>query len=129
MRRRDLWQDERRVVVTVRRGREGSRPNEVEVVKVLGEEWMIPPREFWRAPSGESRPEGVRIVTPRDPASRGCQLSLEIEGDARGVQQSLAERGVVCDFREPNGVRAAPVPLYNTFHDVWTLAGALRGRD
>jgi len=71
----------------------------------------------------------VRIVTPGAPEQRGCQLSLTIEEDARGVQRALAEKGLVCDFREPNVVRAAPTPLYNTFHDVWTLARVLNGGD
>jgi len=76
---------------------------------------------------GAEGPERVHIRTPREPERRGCQLSLEIEGDARGVQHELAGRGIVCDFREPNVVRAAPVPLYNTFYDVWTLARVLNG--
>jgi kynureninase len=78
--------------------------------------------EFLLATEGK---EKVRIGTPSQPPRRGCQLSLEIDGDARGVQRELAARGIVCDFREPNVVRAAPVPLYNTFHDVWTLARVL----
>src|SRR6185437_11714861 len=75
------------------------------------------------------REPGVRIISPRDAAARGCQLSLRIAGSAtRGkrVFDSLGERGVVCDWREPNVIRAAPVPLYNTFADVFTFAAELR---
>jgi len=67
----------------------------------------------------------VGVLTPRDQAQRGCQLSLVLPGDARGAFAALQARGVVCDFREPNVVRAAPVPLYSTFHDVWRFVVAL----
>lgn len=68
----------------------------------------------------------VEIITPRDPASRGCQLSLMIRGRAKEMLEKMREDGVVCDFREPDVIRVAPVPLYNTFHDVWRLAESLR---
>jgi kynureninase len=71
--------------------------------------------------------ERVQQITPRDPAQRGCHLSLTFRGDARAVLASLKERGVACDFREPNILRAAPTPLYNTFHDVWKFAQILEG--
>lgn len=67
----------------------------------------------------------VSVLTPRDPAQRGCQLSIVVEGASRETHAKLREAGVVCDFREPNVIRAAPVPLYNTFHDCWRLASAL----
>ena len=61
----------------------------------------------------------VEIRTPRDPASRGCQLSLGLAGSAaKTIQQALLEEGVIADFREPDVVRVAPVPLYNTYEDV-----------
>jgi len=63
----------------------------------------------------------VAIVTPADPAQRGCQLSLRIasaSAHGRDVYQGLAARGVVCDWREPDIIRLAPVPLYNSFEDV-----------
>lgn len=66
----------------------------------------------------------VRIITPTDPAQRGCQLSIVIENGSRQTQQALHERGVVCDFREPNVIRAAPAPLYNTFQDCARLVRA-----
>ena len=69
----------------------------------------------------------VSVLTPRDPAQRGCQLSLLLPGDARAGYRRLQQAGVVCDFREPNVVRAAPVPLYNSFHDVWRFVRCLRG--
>jgi len=69
----------------------------------------------------------VRIVTSADPSARGCQLSLQVRSAARELHDALTARGVVCDFREPDVIRAAPVPLYNSFHDVWVLADVLAG--
>ncbi|MET7399106.1 kynureninase [Dactylosporangium sp. NPDC005572] len=70
-------------------------------------------------------PIGVDVVTPRDPARRGCQLSLRV-ADAGGLSKSLRHRhGVVTDSREPDIVRLAPVPLYSTYHDCWRAAAAI----
>lgn len=74
----------------------------------------------------ERLPEGfVRITTPRDPKQRGAQLSLRFRGDARKLLTQLKEAGVVCDFREPDVIRAAPAPLYNSFLDVFRFARVL----
>lgn len=64
-------------------------------------------------------------ITPREPAQRGSQLSFRIQGNARHVVEQMSERGVVCDFREPDVIRASPVPLYCTFMDVFRLAREL----
>lgn len=69
----------------------------------------------------------VRVLTPSDPAQRGCQLSLVLPGDARAAFRALQARGVVCDFREPDVVRAAPVPLYSSFADVHAFVSILSG--
>ncbi|MEO1007740.1 MAG: kynureninase [Planctomycetota bacterium] len=60
----------------------------------------------------------ARVLTPADPARRGCQLSVSLGGHARAIQRELGDRRVVADFREPDVVRLAPVPLYNSFADV-----------
>jgi kynureninase len=70
----------------------------------------------------------VQILTPREPERRGCQLSLRLAGGAhRGKQvfDALTARGVICDWRSPDIIRVAPVPLYNRFEDVWRFARAL----
>ncbi len=67
----------------------------------------------------------VEIVTPREPAQRGCQLSLLVHTQAEERRQRLKEAGIISDFRPPNVLRVAPVPLYNSFHDVWVLAQTL----
>lgn len=69
----------------------------------------------------------VQLITPRAPAQRGCQLSLRISGAGRGRQvfDALGARGMVCDWRAPDIIRVAPVPLYNGFEDAWRFAQAL----
>jgi len=64
-------------------------------------------------------------VTPRDPAARGAQLSLRLRGNARAYLPRLAAAGVICDFREPDVLRAAPVPLYCSHGDVYRFARVL----
>ena len=73
----------------------------------------------------ERAPRDVSVITPADVESRGCQLSLRVAGDAGDRQRDLAERGFWLDKREPDILRAAPVPLYNTFDEVWRLVDAL----
>ncbi len=68
----------------------------------------------------------VQILTPRDPAARGCQLSLRIDGGDRSVYEALEKLGVVCDWREPDVIRVAPVPLYNRFTEVFEYVGVLQ---
>jgi len=66
-----------------------------------------------------------QIITPREPDAHGCQLSLVINDHPRQRLEALESSGVVCDFREPNVIRIAPVPLYNTFHECWNFAQLL----
>lgn len=63
--------------------------------------------------------EAVRIITPRNPEERGCQLSIVVKGKGKSVFDALTKAGVVADWREPEVIRVAPVPLYNTFTDVY----------
>lgn len=67
----------------------------------------------------------VEILTPLDEAQRGCQLSLRVAGNGRLLFDKLNERNVICDWRTPDVIRVAPVPLYNTFHDVYLFVDVL----
>jgi kynureninase len=70
----------------------------------------------------------VTVITPREGAARGCQLSLRIAGgvDAgRRVFEGLRAGAVVGDWRSPDIIRVAPVPLYNSFEDVARFAARL----
>ncbi len=67
------------------------------------------------------------IITPADPEQRGCQLSMLFKGDGgKKVFNHLSTSGVIADWREPNVIRVAPVPLYNTFEDCHRLYTALK---
>jgi kynureninase len=66
-----------------------------------------------------------RIITPSDPERRGCQLSIEVAGDAGALLRALRAGGAICDFRRPNVIRVAPTPLYNTFRDCWEFGRLL----
>ncbi len=65
------------------------------------------------------------IITPSDSNARGCQLSILAHEHPKQLHEELAIGGVKCDFREPNVIRVAPTPLYNTFHEVWRFAKML----
>jgi kynureninase len=63
-----------------------------------------------------------QIITPGDPARRGAQLSLRVSKNGRALCDRLAKRGIICDWREPDILRVAPVPLYNSFLDAYVFA-------
>jgi kynureninase len=63
-------------------------------------------------------PGFCRIITPSDLGQRGSQLSLRFKGQSKILLEQFKAEGVVCDFRQPDIIRATPVPLYNTFEDV-----------
>jgi kynureninase len=66
------------------------------------------------------------VLTPRDSSRRGCQLSLSVPEAGTLSGRLRAEYGVICDVREPDVIRLAPVPLYSSYHDCWRAAVALR---
>jgi kynureninase len=73
-------------------------------------------------------PDKVEVITPRKSDERGCQLSLRIKrspGEARRCHERLSAAGVIGDWREPDILRLAPTPLYNSFSDVFTAVDTL----
>ncbi len=68
----------------------------------------------------------LRVLTPTRADERGCQLSLSIAEVGKEVYRRLSAAGVVVDWREPDVVRVAPVPLYNTFEEVYRFANLLK---
>ena len=75
----------------------------------------------------ESFPDAdISIITPREPAERGCQISINIAGRDRKLFDDMIAEGVIADFREPCVIRIAPVPLYNSFEDVFVFGQVLR---
>jgi kynureninase len=62
--------------------------------------------------------ERISIITPDEPTERGCQLSIRVKDADRSLHERIVDRGVYADWREPDVIRVAPVPLYNSFADV-----------
>lgn len=75
----------------------------------------------------DRKDERVKVMTPRTAPDRGCQLSIVVSENGRGVFDALTKAGVICDWREPDCIRIAPVPLYNSFEDVYRFVEILFG--
>jgi kynureninase len=66
-----------------------------------------------------------RIITPEHVADRGCQISMLTDHRGRLLFDFLSENGAICDWREPNVIRLAAVPLYNSMEDIWRFGDLL----
>ena len=69
----------------------------------------------------------IRIITPEDPNQRGCQLSIQVLNADKTLYDKLTQAGVISDWREPDVIRCAPVPLYNSFEDVYHMVEKMKG--
>ena len=65
----------------------------------------------------------LEIITPKE--NRGCQVSIVAHGQGRSLYDKLIENGVIPDWREPNVIRCAPVPMYNSFEDIYRFGEIL----
>lgn len=76
----------------------------------------------------EADPKGghIKIITPSQPEERGCQLSMFVLQEGKKLFQKLTEAGIIVDWREPNVIRVAPNPLYNTFEEVYRFYEILK---
>src|SRR6185369_15893209 len=72
------------------------------------------------------RDERISVITPTDPAARGCQLSIRVRDADKSLFEAITANGVFADWREPDVIRVAPVPLYNTYADVFNFAEILK---
>lgn len=68
----------------------------------------------------------IQIITPSEPSARGAQLSLLVAQDGKQLFEHLKQANIWGDWREPNCIRLAPAPLYNTFEEVWQVGEALK---
>jgi kynureninase len=68
----------------------------------------------------------AQVITPTDPQRRGCQLSLRVQVDPGELEHELTTRGVVVDARDPDIIRIAPTPMYNSFEDIVDVVTELR---
>ncbi|MGI8468338.1 MAG: kynureninase [Pyrinomonadaceae bacterium] len=70
--------------------------------------------------------ERISIITPSNADERGCQLSIRVKNSDKNLFKAITEKGVIADWREPDVIRVAPVPLYNTFTDAFRFAEILK---
>lgn len=74
----------------------------------------------------EMKNDSIKIITPRNPDDRGCQLSIQVKNADKKLHTKLTEAGVISDWREPDVIRVAPAPLYNSFEDVFRFSEKLK---
>ena len=70
--------------------------------------------------------ESIKIITPSNPKERGCQLSIQVKNADKRLHKKLTENNVITDWREPDVIRCAPVPMYNSFLDVFKMVQILK---
>ena len=68
----------------------------------------------------------IKIITPSNPTERGCQLSIQVKDADKNLHKKLTEAHIITDWREPDVIRCATVPVYNTFEDVYRLVDKLK---
>ncbi|MEJ7847180.1 MAG: kynureninase [Pyrinomonadaceae bacterium] len=74
---------------------------------------------------GEINDERISVITPSNPDERGCQLSIRVREADKSLFEAISKHGVIADWREPDVIRVAPVPLYNSFADVYEFVEIL----
>jgi kynureninase len=67
----------------------------------------------------------IKIITPTNPNERGCQLSLQVKNADKNLHKKLTENNIITDWREPDVIRCAPVPMYTSFEDVYQMVSML----
>ena len=74
----------------------------------------------------EMKNDAINVITPRNPEERGCQLSIQVKNADKKLHTKLTDAGVISDWREPDVIRVAPAPLYNSFEDVYKFSEKLK---
>ncbi|WP_047789350.1 kynureninase [Tenacibaculum mesophilum] len=68
----------------------------------------------------------IKIITSSNPKERGCQLSIQVKNADKSLHKKLTENNIITDWREPDVIRCAPVPMYNSFEDVYRMVEILK---
>ena len=71
--------------------------------------------------------DDIKIITPSNSKERGCQLSIQVKNADKSLHKKLTENNIITDWREPNVIRCAPVPMYTSFEDVYRMVFILKG--
>ena len=95
--------------------------NEVGMDRLIKKSKML--SEFLSSLIEEIGSDKILVTPPKN--QRGCQISLIMVDSGKVIFEKLKEGGVICDWREPNVIRIAPVPLYNSFMDIYRFASML----
>ncbi len=74
----------------------------------------------------ELKHQDIKIITPENPDERGCQLSIQVKNADKSLHEKLTEAGVITDWREPDVIRCAPIPLYNSYQDIYRMVEKLK---
>jgi len=70
--------------------------------------------------------DAIKIITPSNSNERGCQISIQVKNADKGLHAKLTERHIITDWREPDVIRCAPVPMYTSFEDVYRMVSTLK---
>jgi len=70
----------------------------------------------------------INIITPKNPKERGCQLSIQVKKADKTLFEKITKKGIIADWREPDVIRVAPTPLYNTFEEVYQFVDILKAQ-
>jgi len=70
--------------------------------------------------------DSIKIITPSNPKERGCQLSIQVKNVDKSLHEKLTANNIITDWREPDVIRCAPVPMYNSFEDVYRMVEVLK---
>lgn len=82
--------------------------------------------EYLRDLLSQIKSDKISVITPSNPKDRGGHLSIQVNDHAEDLMNKLIKSGVICDFRKPDVIRVAPIPMYNTFHEVWEFVNILK---
>ena len=74
----------------------------------------------------EINSKNIKIITPSNPKERGCQLSIQVKNADKSLHKKLTKNNIITDWRDPNVIRCAPVPFYNSFQDVYRMVSVLK---
>ena len=74
----------------------------------------------------EINTDRIKIITPSNSKERGCQLSIQVKNADKSLHEQLMKHHIITDWREPDVIRCAPVPFYNSFKDVFDMVTILK---
>ena len=74
----------------------------------------------------EIKTDRIKVITPKNPKERGCQLSIQVKNADKKLHEKLINENIITDWREPDVIRCAPVPMYNSFEDIFRMVEILR---